>query len=101
MAGSTRSKSSASPIPSRCALSARLIAVSGPLPSRRLGRPWGYADLLGASNNPNHERHAEFTEWIGNDFDPDDDDADSLTAEVATPRQNLVRKSTRKRTRCC
>jgi hypothetical protein len=45
--------------------------------------PWGYADLLEAIKDPKHERHVELTEWIGDDFDPDDDEAEALTAQVA------------------
>jgi hypothetical protein len=39
--------------------------------------------MLEAINEPKHERHAEFREWIGHDFDPNLIDADALKAEVA------------------
>jgi hypothetical protein len=63
--------------------------------------PWGYADLLEAIKDPKHERHVELTEWIGDDFDPDDDEAEALTAQVAllaktwsrTPRQKAHKRS--------
>jgi Plasmid pRiA4b ORF-3-like protein len=61
----------------------RLIEVSGRCPPEDCGGPWGYADFLGAIKDPKHEWHAELTEWIGDDFDPDDDNAKRLTAEVA------------------
>jgi pRiA4b ORF-3-like protein len=61
----------------------RLIEVSGRCPPEDCGGPWGYAEFLGAIKDPKHERHAELTEWIGDDFDPDDDNARRLTAEVA------------------
>lgn len=35
------------------------------------GGPWGYADLLEAIADPEHERHAELLEWIGGGFDPE------------------------------
>lgn len=61
----------------------RLIEVSGRCPPEDCGGPWGYAELLEAIKDPKHERHAELTEWIGYDFDPDADDAEGLSAEVA------------------
>jgi hypothetical protein len=77
----------------------RLIAVSGRCPPEDCGGPWGYAEFLDAISNPNHERHAELTEWIGDDFDPDADDAESLTAQVAALAKTWSRKSASKRTR--
>ena len=77
----------------------RLIAVSGRCPPEDCGGPWGYAEFLDAISNPNHERHAELTEWIGDDSDPDADDAESLTAQVAALAKTWSRKSASKRTR--
>ena len=59
------------------------LRSSGRCPPEDCGGPWGYADLLEAINDPKHERHAELTEWVGDDFDPDDDEAEALTAQVA------------------
>jgi hypothetical protein len=77
----------------------RLIEVSGRCPPEDCGGPWGYADLLEAIKDPKHERHAEFTEWIGDDFDPDADDAEGLAAQVATLAKTWSRTSTKKRTK--
>ena len=77
----------------------RLIAVSGRCPPEDCGGPWGYADLLDAIKNPKHERHAELTEWIGDDFDPAADLAEALTAEVAALAKTWFRKSASTRTR--
>jgi hypothetical protein len=63
------------------------------------GGPWGYADLLEAIKDPKHERHAELTEWIGDDFDPDDDEAEALTAQVASLAKTWSRTPVKKRTR--
>jgi hypothetical protein len=30
----------------------------------------GFYDLVEALNDPNHERHEEMLDWIGDDFDP-------------------------------
>jgi hypothetical protein len=55
--------------------------------------------LLEAIKDPKHERHAEFTEWVGDDFDPDADDAEGLAAQVTTLAKTWSRSSARKRTK--
>jgi hypothetical protein len=36
-----------------------------------VGGVWGYADFVEAIQNPRHEMHEEFSEWIGRRrFDP-------------------------------
>jgi Plasmid pRiA4b ORF-3-like protein len=77
----------------------RLIEVSGRCPPEDCGGPWGYPELLAAIKDPKHERHAELTEWIGEDFNPEADDADSLIAEVAALAKSWARKATTKRAR--
>jgi hypothetical protein len=84
----------------------RLIEVSGRCPPEDCGGPWGYAELLEAIKDPKHERHAELTEWIGYDFDPDADDAEGLSAEVsgsACPAFNYphLAEWSEERTKCC
>jgi hypothetical protein len=61
----------------------RLIEVSGRCPPEDCGGPRGYANLLEAIKDPAHERHAELTEWTGDDFDPETDNAEHLVADVA------------------
>ena len=34
--------------------------------------PYGYANLLNAIEDPGHEEHDEYIEWVGNDFDPEE-----------------------------
>jgi len=70
----------------------RLIEVCGRCPPEDCGGPWGYADLLEVINDPKHERYAELTEWIGDDFDPNADNAEWLTAEVAALAKAWSRK---------
>jgi hypothetical protein len=72
----------------------RLIEASGSCPPEDCGGPWGYAELLEAIKDPKHERHAEFTEWIGDDFDPNADRAASLSAEVDVLAKRWSRKPT-------
>ncbi len=74
----------------------RLIDVTGRCPPEDCGGPWGYAELLAAINDPRHARHAELTEWIGDYFDPNANEAESLTAEVATLAKSWGRKSVSK-----
>jgi hypothetical protein len=77
----------------------RLIEVTGRCPPEDVGGPWGYAEFLDAIHNPKHERHAEFKEWIADDFDPNAVDAQRLTEEVAELAKSWSRKSPAKRTR--
>jgi len=76
-----------------------LIEVSGRCPPEDCGGPWGYAEMLEAIADPKHERHAELTEWIGNDFDPHADQAEWLTAEVDALARKWSRKPAAKRSR--
>jgi hypothetical protein len=77
----------------------RLIEVAGRCPPEDVGGPWGYAEFLDALNDPKHERHAEFKEWIADDFDPNLVDAQWLTEELAALAKRWSRKSPAKRTR--
>lgn len=70
----------------------RLIAVRGRCPPEDCGGPFGYAELLEAITDPKHKRHAELIEWIGDDFDPEADDAEALIAEVAALARSWSRK---------
>jgi len=42
----------------------------------------GYGDLLEAIADPKHERHDELLEWLGDEFDPEDFDAEKATKEM-------------------
>ena len=53
--------------------------------------------LIEAIKDPTHERHAELTEWIGDDFDPDADQAEWLIAEVDALAKKWSRKPAPKR----
>lgn len=75
----------------------RLVEASGRCPPEDCGGPWGYSELLEAIKDPKHERHAELTEWIGDDFDPNLVEADSLTAEVDALARKWSRKPAAKR----
>jgi Plasmid pRiA4b ORF-3-like protein len=83
--------------PERGVVYPRLIEVRGRCPPEDCGGPFGYAELLDAIADPKHERHAELTEWIGDGFDPEADDAEALITQVAALAKSWLRKSTRKR----
>ncbi len=59
-----------------------LLQVEGRCPPEDSGGPWGYADFLEAFADPDHERHGEMIEWIGEDFDAIAVDAGALAADV-------------------
>jgi hypothetical protein len=77
----------------------RLIEASGSCPPEDVGGPWGYAELIEAIGDPAHERHAEFKEWLADDFDPDVVDIDRLANDVATLAKRWSRKPAAKRPR--
>jgi hypothetical protein len=77
----------------------RLIEASGRCPPEDSGGPWGYAELLDAIGDSKHERHAEFKEWIADDFDPNIVDAKWLAEEVAALAKRWSRKPAPRRAR--
>jgi hypothetical protein len=48
-----------------------------------VGGPWGYAEFLEALADEDHERHDEFIEWIGEDYDPENFDKNEINAALA------------------
>jgi hypothetical protein len=54
----------------------------------------GFYDLLDALDDPNHERHEELSDWIGDDFDPQTFSVDSVNQRLAPKRR---RSSTAKK----
>jgi hypothetical protein len=77
----------------------RLIEASGRCPPEDVGGPPGYAEMLEALADPAHERHAEMREWLGEDFDPLDFDAEPLSADVAALAKRWSRKPAAKQPR--
>jgi hypothetical protein len=47
-----------------------------------VGGVWGYPDFLEAINDPNHEEHDSFLEWVGDAFDPEEFDIDEVNAAL-------------------
>ena len=56
-------------------------------PPEDCGGPFGYEEFLEAIMDPHHERHEEFLEWIGGDFDPEYFEADEV--DFDNPRKRL------------
>ncbi len=55
-------------------------------PPEDCGGSWGYADLLEALKNPEHEEHEEMLEWLGGGFDPEAFDLKAANRELAGMR---------------
>ncbi|HXE31495.1 MAG TPA: plasmid pRiA4b ORF-3 family protein [Terriglobales bacterium] len=60
-----------------------LLDASGRRPPEDIGGPWGYAELLEALADPNHERREELEYVVESGFDPNLVDVATLAAEVA------------------
>ncbi len=61
--------------------SARMVRLACP-PEDCGGIP-GFYDLVEALNDPNHERHEEMLDWIGDDFDPQAFSVDKVNRMLA------------------
>lgn len=47
-------------------------------PPEDVGGVWGYDNFLQALKDPKHDEHDMYIEWIGDDFDPEEFDLDSI-----------------------
>ncbi|MFA5951869.1 MAG: plasmid pRiA4b ORF-3 family protein [Hyphomicrobium sp.] len=61
----------------------RLVEAIGRCPPEDIGGAPGYEEFLAAIADPNHERHAEITEWYDADFDPESVDTAAIKRELA------------------
>ena len=61
----------------------RLVEAVGRCPPEDVGGSAGYEEFLAAIADPSHERHAEFVEWLGGQFDPAVVDVDRLARDLA------------------
>jgi hypothetical protein len=46
------------------------IAGRRACPPEDVGGPWGYQDFLAAVEDPGHDEHEHWVEWVGGGFDP-------------------------------
>jgi len=51
-------------------------------PPEDVGGVWGYEEFLDAINDPEHEEHDSYLEWVGDDFDPEELSLDIINAEL-------------------
>jgi len=56
------------------------IAGKRACPPDDCGGPWGYAELLEALADPEHEEHEEMLEWVGGELDPEAFDLEEANA---------------------
>ncbi len=49
-------------------------------PPEDCGGAGGYANVLAAIRDPNHEEHDEYLDWIGGEFDPEEFELDEVDA---------------------
>ena len=49
-------------------------------PPEDCGGSWGYANLLEALSDPDHEEHEESLEWLGEEFDPEEFEPKAVNA---------------------
>lgn len=76
----------------------RLVEAVGRCPPEDIGGPPGYEEFLEAIRNPNHERHAELTEWHSADFDPAAVDVDSIKSGLAALAKRWSRAPRKRKT---
>jgi hypothetical protein len=77
----------------------RLIEAVGRCPPEDVGGPWGYAELIEALQDPDHERHDEMRGWVGDDFDPQQFDAEPLKTDVTALAKRWSKKPVSKKAR--
>jgi hypothetical protein len=51
-------------------------------PPEDCGGIWGYRDLVEALADPSNESHAELSEWVGADFDPEKFSSEMVNARI-------------------
>lgn len=51
-------------------------------PPEDCGGAWGYADFVEAIKDPQHKRHEELIEWIGDEFDPEAFNIDAINEKL-------------------
>lgn len=59
------------------------IAGKRTCPPEDCGGVWGYSDLLAILADPAHPEHANYADWVDEDFDPDDFDIEGANALLA------------------
>ncbi len=71
----------------------RLVGGHGACPPEDCGGPPGYAHLLEAIADPDHEDHAELSAWLGGKFDPTLVDEAAIRKRLAKLAKRRPRKA--------
>jgi hypothetical protein len=56
-------------------------------PPEDSGGPWRYEELLDIIKTPHHSEHEDTLEWLGNDFDPEWFDRETINMELEMVRR--------------
>jgi hypothetical protein len=73
-----------------------LLEATGRCPPEDIGGRQGYQEMLSVLSDTTHQRHAEFVERYGHDFDPKTNEKDELEQVVAALAQLMTRRKVRK-----
>jgi hypothetical protein len=63
------------------------VAGKRACPPEDVGGVWGYQAFCEAMADPAHEEHAQYAEWIGDEFDPAAFDLDAVNRQLQPRRQ--------------
>jgi len=67
------------------------IAGRRACPPEDVGGIWGYDHFVEAIQDPNHEEHKEYLEWVGGPFDPEAFDLKEINQALAALRRESTR----------
>lgn len=60
----------------------RCLAGENACPPEDVGGVWGYADFLKAIEDPDHEEHESYLDWVGEGFDPKEFDLELVNKRL-------------------
>lgn len=63
------------------------LAGKGACPPEDCGGVWGYYDMLDAVKNPNHQMYKQYSEWLGEGYDPEAFDLEDVNNALAEWRK--------------
>ena len=63
------------------------LAGKGACPPEDCGGVWGYYEMLGVVKDPKHQMHKQYSEWLGEGYDPEAFDIDEVNAALAEWRK--------------
>ena len=69
-------------VPPQANFVAQCLAGENACPPEDVGGAPGYAEFLAALADPGHERHAEYRDWCGGEFDPARFDREAVNREL-------------------